>query len=101
MARGNFTQRLYIDRRFACIAITTPTAMHWSVYECSKTVCPECKVAFDGKIYCNSCIQKKVAGASLAKPASPAAAQPGNTSGMGRSAVVPPGLGEFNWGASF
>ena len=66
--------------------------------ECSKTVCPECKVAFDGKIYCNSCIQKKVAGASLAKPASPAATQPGNTSGMGRSAVVPPGLGEFNWG---
>jgi hypothetical protein len=62
--------------------------------ECGKTVCPECKVVFDGKIYCNSCIAKKVATTGAGTPAS----QSGNTSGMGSGAAVPPGLGDFNWG---
>ncbi|MBN1375844.1 MAG: hypothetical protein JXA01_06790 [Dehalococcoidia bacterium] len=63
--------------------------------ECSKTVCPECKVVFDGRIYCNSCIQQKVDGTG---GSAIAAGQSGNTSGMGSDAAVPAGLGEFNWG---
>jgi hypothetical protein len=65
--------------------------------ECGRTVCSECKVVFDSRIYCNSCIEKRVTGASSGSPIS----QSGNTSGMGSSAAVPLGLGEFNWGALF
>ena len=55
--------------------------------ECGKTVCPECKVVFDGKIYCNSCIAKKISTTGAGTPV----AQSGNTSGMGSGAAVPPG----------
>jgi len=66
--------------------------------ECGKTVCLECKVAFEGRIYCNSCIENRVATTGPGKPVSPAIREPANTSGMGSNAPVPPGLGEFNWG---
>ncbi|MHB8085886.1 MAG: B-box zinc finger protein [Dehalococcoidia bacterium] len=65
--------------------------------ECSNAVCPECKVEYDGKIFCNSCIEKKV-GAGTCVTAQPASAVYENTSGMGRGAAVPAGLGEWNWG---
>lgn len=65
--------------------------------ECGKTVCPECKVVFDNRIYCNSCIEKKVTGSGRSAVA--LKNEFGNTSGMGSSAAVPPGLGDFNWGA--
>lgn len=61
---------------------------------CNKAVCPECKVEYEGKVYCNSCIQKMASGGGV--PAT--AATTGNTSGMGSKAPVPPGLGEWNWG---
>jgi hypothetical protein len=64
--------------------------------ECAQPVCPECKVVFDGRIYCNSCISKKVTGAPV--PVGQMLNQQGNTSGMGSGVAVPPGLGDFNWG---
>jgi hypothetical protein len=66
--------------------------------ECSRMVCPECKVEFDGRIYCNSCIERKIAGGAFPGSASPAIGALDNTSGMGGQAAVPPGLGEWNWG---
>ena len=64
--------------------------------ECSRMVCPECKVEFDGKVYCNSCIEKKMSGGVSA--ASSAAGVFVNTSGMGSKAAVPHELGDWNWG---
>jgi len=65
---------------------------------CNQAVCPECKVEYDGKVYCNSCIQKMVFGevASASQPAT--VLLTGNTSGMGSQASVPRELGEWNWG---
>jgi hypothetical protein len=66
--------------------------------ECGKAVCIECKVLYEGKTYCNSCIEKKL----FAPEASitTANATPGfiNTSGMGAKSSVPPELGDWNWG---
>jgi hypothetical protein len=66
--------------------------------ECGKRVCPECKVAVEGKIYCNSCVERWIKpGATLIRQGT----QPGyyeNTSGVSNGAV-PTGLGDFNWGA--
>jgi len=61
---------------------------------CNKAVCPECKVEYGGKVYCNSCIEKMASGGVV--PATAITA--GNTSGMGSKAPLPPGLGEWNWG---
>jgi len=61
---------------------------------CSKAVCPECKVEYEGKVYCNSCIEKMASGSGVLATA----VATGNTSGMGSKAPVPPGLGEWNWG---
>jgi len=61
---------------------------------CGQAACPECKVEYQGKVYCNSCIQKMASGGGV--PAT--AIITGNTSGMGSKAPVPPGLGEWNWG---
>ena len=66
--------------------------------ECSEAVCPECKVEFNGRIYCNSCIEKKVAGKSGLPAYDPISGQVINTSGMGSKAAIPPGLGEWSWG---
>jgi len=63
--------------------------------ECSSAVCPECKAEYEGRIFCNSCIEKKVAAGT---PAIGQAAAIENTSGMGSKATVPAGLGEWNWG---
>jgi len=66
--------------------------------ECGNAVCPECKVLYEGKTYCNTCIEKKLA--LTAEPITSPYIAPGfvNTSGMGSGASVPPGLGEWNWG---
>jgi hypothetical protein len=61
---------------------------------CGQAVCPECKVEYAGKVYCNACIEKMASGVDV--PAT--AISVGNTSGMGRKAPVPPGLGDWNWG---
>jgi hypothetical protein len=66
--------------------------------ECGKPVCPECKVEYEGKTYCTLCIEKKVISAAAATAQTVPATDTGNTSGMGSKAVVPPGLGEWNWG---
>lgn len=65
--------------------------------ECNNAVCPECKVEYQGRIFCNSCIEKKVlaTGTTSVQPAVPTDV---NTSGTGSGAVVPPGLGDWNWG---
>lgn len=57
----------------------------------------ECKVEFDGRIYCNSCIARKMPGIAPATP-SPAVNTSDNTSGMGSKAAVPRDLGDWNWG---
>jgi len=65
--------------------------------ECGQPVCLECKVEYDGKIYCNHCIEQKITpGATDGRTAILVA--PANTSGMGSNAVVPPDLGAWNWG---
>jgi len=61
---------------------------------CGQAVCPECKVEYRGKVYCNPCIEKMASGGGA--PAT--AVTTGNTSGMGSKAPIPPGLGEWNWG---
>jgi len=68
--------------------------------ECGRAVCTECKLVVDGKVYCNSCIEKKM-GCALPIRYAAAPVQTENTSGMGSGAAVPAGLGEFNWGAFF
>ncbi len=65
--------------------------------ECGSAVCPECKVEYDGRIFCNSCIEKKVA-AGTSVTAHPTSTTSENTSGMGSKGAVPAGLGEWNWG---
>jgi len=65
---------------------------------CNQAVCPECKVVHDGKIYCNSCIQKMLSAANTSAMQGSTSICLGNTSGMGRQAVVPKELGEWNWG---
>ena len=65
--------------------------------ECGSAVCTECKVEFEGMIFCNPCVEKKVAG----KDAFGAGRAPEpfeNTSGMGNKAAVPEELGDWNWG---
>jgi hypothetical protein len=32
---------------------------------CTKAVCPECKVEYEGRVYCNPCIQKMAAAGGL------------------------------------
>jgi len=59
--------------------------------ECGSAICPECKVEYDGRFFCNRCIEKKLQAGTSAVPG-------GNTSGMGSSAAVPAGLGDWNWG---
>jgi hypothetical protein len=65
--------------------------------ECSKAVCVECKVEFDGKIYCNSCVERWVGSEASAAYATPIVPF-GNTSGLGSKAAVPTALGDWNWG---
>ena len=67
--------------------------------ECGKRVCPECKVVVEGKIYCNSCVERWLTpGTAVAHP-TPGTVYSANTSGLGSRAIVPPDLGDFNWGA--
>jgi hypothetical protein len=66
--------------------------------ECSKAVCPECKVEFDHKIYCNSCIEKKISCPASNSSTSSVTGNIDNTSGMGSKALLPAGLGDWNWG---
>jgi len=65
---------------------------------CSQAICPECKVEHVGRVYCNSCIQKMVAGGGAAASQQATVLLTGNTSGMGSRAAVPRELGEWNWG---
>ena len=65
---------------------------------CNEAVCPECKVEYEGKVYCNSCIQKMVSGGSTTASQPATSLLMGNTSGMGSQASVPRELGEWNWG---
>ncbi len=67
---------------------------------CGRSVCAECKVVLDGKIYCKPCADivfsrlqaggRTEVGATLAE----------NTSGQGRAAVIPKEIRGWNWGAS-
>ena len=104
---------------------------------CGRLVCIQCKVELEGKIHCNSCIEKmfldkaeveasepevavttveSTAGlqesdprADVATPKKPSGARAGkpevdvtaaeNTSGQGKSAVVPQEVRGWNWGA--
>lgn len=66
--------------------------------ECNNAVCPECKVEYQGRIFCNSCIEKKISPANMAAAPQTVILAGSNTSGTGSSAVVPPGLGDCNWG---
>ena len=63
--------------------------------ECGRLVCSECKVEFGSRVYCNSCIEKKLGGDPGVSTTTGAFI---NTSGMGSRAAVPSGLGDFNWG---
>jgi len=65
---------------------------------CNEAVCPECKVEYEGKVYCNSCIQKMVSGGGTTASQPATSLLMGNTSGMGSQASVPRELGEWNWG---
>jgi hypothetical protein len=65
---------------------------------CNQAVCPECKVEYEGKVYCNSCIQKMASGAGITASQPATALSIGNTSGMGRQSAVPQELGDWNWG---
>ncbi len=66
--------------------------------ECNNPVCTECKVEYHGRIFCNSCIEKKLNNTAEAAVRTDSVSGPENTSGMGSKAVVPAGLGEWNWG---
>jgi hypothetical protein len=66
--------------------------------QCSKAVCPECKVVYDDKIYCNACIENKLSPPDKTVIATATSATAENTSGMGSKAEVPAGLGDWNWG---
>jgi hypothetical protein len=65
---------------------------------CKEAICPECKVEYGGKVYCNPCIQSMVSGESIAASQPSTVLPMGNTSGMGRMAAVPQELGDWNWG---
>ena len=65
---------------------------------CNEAVCPECKVEYEGKIYCNPCVQKMVSGVDAAASQPATVLLMANTSGMGSRASVPRELGEWNWG---
>ncbi len=65
--------------------------------ECGSAICPECKVEYDGRFFCNTCIEKKVS-SGTASAVQPSMAAFENTSGMGSQAAVPTALGEWNWG---
>jgi len=66
--------------------------------ECNNAVCPECKIDYQGRIFCNSCIEKKISTTSSTAARQPFASPDLNTSGTGSKAIVPPGLGDWNWG---
>ena len=66
--------------------------------ECNNAVCPECKVEYQGRIFCNSCIQQMISAGGATVIQQSARPADGNTSGMGSKAVVPPGLGSWSWG---
>jgi hypothetical protein len=65
---------------------------------CNEAVCSECKVEYEGKVYCNPCIQKMVSGGSATASQPATVLLMGNTSGMGKQATVPRELGDWNWG---
>ena len=65
---------------------------------CNEAVCPECKVEYEGKVYCNPCIQRMVSGGSNTASQPATVLLVGNTSGTGSRASVPRELGEWNWG---
>ena len=66
--------------------------------ECGNAVCPECKVEYRNRIFCNSCIEKKLVGGSNTSTSPTLLSKDINTSGMGRQSVIPQGLGDWNWG---
>jgi len=66
-----------------------------SCCSCGSFVCPECKVAITGQIYCNRCLETRLKTGSW----------PGQTniiapyaSGMGENSPVPPEIKGWNWG---
>lgn len=66
--------------------------------ECSKAVCTECKVEYDGQVFCNACIEKKLVSPNKMPATNASIAMIENTSGVGSRAEVPPDLGNWNWG---
>lgn len=91
---------------------------------CGRLICAECKVEVGGKFYCNPCIEKMLSEKAETKPAKsePVAAVSSapstvstkpepepeavassalteNTSGQGKSAVVPQEIKKWSWGA--
>lgn len=66
--------------------------------ECGKAVCPECKIEYRGRIFCNPCIEKKIMGTGATSLQQTFTAGDINTSGMGSKSAIPAGLGEWNWG---
>ena len=69
-----------------------------SCIACNEAVCQECKVEYEGRVYCNSCVQRMASGEGVAASQPATVLLPGNTSGMGSGASVPRELGEWNWG---
>lgn len=66
--------------------------------DCNNPVCSECKVEYQGRVFCNSCVQKKISAMDAGKTQQLSVPADGNTSGMGPKAAVPAGLGSWNWG---
>lgn len=62
---------------------------------CGKAICPECKVSLHDKLHCNPCAEK------LIVPQAATADAAANTSGQGRSSVVPQEIRGWNWGGFF
>jgi len=63
---------------------------------CGRSICAECKVELDEKIYCNPCAANKYK-SSAQRDSIPRE----NTSGLGSSAIVPKEVRGWNWGAFF
>jgi len=63
---------------------------------CGRSICTECKVELNEKIYCNPCADNIY----TSKVQGDAAVQE-NTSGLGSSAIVPQEVQGWNWGAFF
>jgi len=75
---------------------------HVAVGQCSNCgcyVCPQCYTMVNEKVHCNMCAGHLFSGGSTATGVATTAMSTGNTSGMGKAAVVPEEIKGWNWGA--